>query len=1393
MLKTRSKSRRLSRSSRAVANRSSRRHRFAMEMLEPRAMLTGTWTPVTNLSAGGFARFALLSSGSVIVPRGATSAGTQLLTPDANGSYVNGTWSSGANFTITARSGGSVIALPDGRLMYFGGVDSTAGTPFNDGQIYDPVANTWTNMASFPESGFGNGPTELLANGQLLAGSTNDPNTYLYNLATNTWSAGPTKLYGDSSAKESWTLLADGSILSYDVNGNAGEAQRLDPTTMTWVDAGAVPVALEAGISAYQDMGPGVLLPGGKVLQFGRSSYTAIYTPPTPNDGTNGLGSWTAGPTIPNGLEAGGENDANGGSTAAILPNGHVLFCADMPDTGGPTKFFEWDPTAPLANSLTDATPPVAGYPTNSVNYATRMLLLPTGQVLLGNAGATGLTATTQLYVYTPDGAPDTGWQPIITNVVTSGNHFTLTGTQLNGVSAGASHGTSTQMATNFPIVELKDSSGHVYFARTFNWSSTGVQTGSTLETTDFTLPGYLSPGDYSLFVVANGIASDAYDFSYNPANPIADLALGGTAPATASTGNNIVYTFKVTNKGFANTTGVVVTDTLGANLQYTSASTPQGSFTQSGGVVTFSLGSLAVGQTVTVTVTAQALQVGTLQNSATVTSDVFDADTSNNTALVSVLVDQGTGIPAANTFLLHSDPGAKQVIYLDFNGNVTTGSGWNSASQPQIVTPAFDSDGNAASFSDQELTEIQRIWQRVMEDYIPFNVDVTTQDPGVAGLTKTNSKDTTWGVRVCVGGSDTDWFGSAAGGVAFVGTFATATVDTPCFVFAQTLGNNEKDLAEACSHEAGHTLGLSHDGLTNPVEEYYSGSGTGPTGWAPIMGDSYGEELSQWSKGEYAGANNTQDDLAIISASNNGFGYRADDHGNTTATAAALSGSGITFSGSGIIERNTDVDMFSFTTTGGTEGIAVNPWVRGPDLDIIAKLYNSAGTLIATSNPVDLLSAGFQMALAAGKYYLSVAGTGKGDPLNGGYSNYDSLGQYTINIGANTLPVANAGTALNGTEDVPVTFNATASSDADGNALMYEWNFGDGTSAATSTPTITHSYLYGGTFTATLTVDDGHGGTGSATTTAVITEVNDSPVASAGGPYSGRKGVALTLDGSSSSDFDNVDGSSTNNQTLTYTWNFGDGTTATGKTISHTYATAGNFAVSLTVSDGIATSTSTTTANIVAGSTSDIYVWDITTDTRKDDKLQDAQVTVVVHSDSNANGVPDSSDSVLKNANVTVQLRNSAGTIIGTASGTTNKQGIFNSTWFSSLANGVYVAEVTALSATGYTWNKLLDPTPNDTDLDGDNLPDQQFTIAAGAAKGPTSSSTDQPLSSSSSGATSAVPASIAVANNSPHLPTAAVDQAIASFTKLRSRHATNEVGPDTFEGLLDDVFAAI
>ncbi|MBG0744952.1 MAG: hypothetical protein IV298_16105, partial [Cylindrospermopsis raciborskii KL1] len=347
-------------------------------------------------------------------------------------------------------------------------------------------------------------------------------------------------------------------------------------------------------------------------------------------------------------------------------------------------------------------------------------------------------------------------------------------------------------------------------------------------------------------------------------------------------------------------------------------------------------------------------------------------------------------------TFFLSSLPGANHTIYLDFNGHSTTGTLWNTGYGSNIVTPAFDLDGNTAAFSNAELERIQYIWQRVVEDFSPFNVNVTTEEPTLDHLTKSGTTDTKWGIRVAIGGSSYDWFGQGAGGVAYVGSFNWNT-DTPTFVFTNELGTgNEKYTAEAISHEVGHTLGLYHDGRTNPSEGYYYGHGSGQTGWSPIMGAGYYQNLSQWSRGQYLAANNTEDDLAIITGQN-GFGYRTDDTGNTLGTARSLTVSGTAFSANGIIERNTDVDFFSFTTGAGVISLTISPVSRGPNLDILSELYDAAGNLLVTSNPTDSLAASISVNISPGTYYLKVDGTGQGDPLVTGYTDYGSLGQYSI------------------------------------------------------------------------------------------------------------------------------------------------------------------------------------------------------------------------------------------------------------------------------------------------------------------------------------------------------------------------------------------------------------
>ena len=349
----------------------------------------------------------------------------------------------------------------------------------------------------------------------------------------------------------------------------------------------------------------------------------------------------------------------------------------------------------------------------------------------------------------------------------------------------------------------------------------------------------------------------------------------------------------------------------------------------------------------------------------------------------------------ASKVFSLQSNAGANHTIYLDFDGHTTSGTDWNTyiTNGNSFTTAAYDTDG-FSGFSTLERLDIWDIWRRVSEDFMPFNVNVTTKAPALSDLIKSGSSDTHWGVRVVIGGSDQDWYKpeNGAGGVAYLNSFNDST-DTPTYVFSEEF-SSYANVAEAVSHEVGHTLGLEHDGKGST--EYYAGhGGFGTTSWAPIMGTGYYREVTQWSKGEYSGASNTEDDLAVIT-SRNGFGYRADDYGNSMGSASSLLTIGSTAQTYGIIERNTDRDWFVFNSTTGNISLDINSFEEGANLDVLVNLYNAAGSLLGTYNPINSLSASINDSFAAGTYYLSVEGTGKGT-VDTGYSDYGSLGQYSI------------------------------------------------------------------------------------------------------------------------------------------------------------------------------------------------------------------------------------------------------------------------------------------------------------------------------------------------------------------------------------------------------------
>ncbi len=363
--------------------------------------------------------------------------------------------------------------------------------------------------------------------------------------------------------------------------------------------------------------------------------------------------------------------------------------------------------------------------------------------------------------------------------------------------------------------------------------------------------------------------------------------------------------------------------------------------------------------------------------------------------------------VPLADTFTLQSRPGAARTIYLDFTGGTVTGTAWNSSYGASIAVEPFSITAPAdTAFSDAELTEIQRAWQVVAEDYAPFDVNVTTQDPGVAAIDRSSSTDQVYGAHVMLTNAGPIYTGCGCGGVAYVNVFNTSGSNhlyyQPAWVFSAGTTTSGKNMGEAAAHEAGHNLGLSHDATAT------SGYYTGASPWAPIMGAAYSQPVSQWSRGEYPGANNLQDDLAILAT---GVPFRTDDHGDLAASATPLV-SDVTVPG--VISTPSDDDAFAVTAYGATT-VSVTPAAGLPDLDVQLHVVDSSGATVAIVNPaVARVSSSVATGLGAtwsttapaggASYTVYVDGVGSGDPaVAGGYSDYGSLGNYQITLTTQT------------------------------------------------------------------------------------------------------------------------------------------------------------------------------------------------------------------------------------------------------------------------------------------------------------------------------------------------------------------------------------------------------
>lgn len=483
-----------------------------------------TWTPIASQAPDSSGSLMLLLSDGSVLCKTNYGAGDRIgnqwnkLTPNSSGSYINGTWSKVCPMKDT-RLYFSTQTLKNGKIYLAGG---EYGSGISLGEVYDPVTNTWTQLPATNNT-LSDASSAILPDGRVLQASLSSPGnkTLLFNPATNTYANGPGCLNGHNES--TWLKLPDNSILFVDIGSTTTE--RYIPALNQWVADANTPANLYDPWGF--ETGPGFLLPDGRAFFIGSLGNTAYYTP----SGNNSPGSWTSGPTVPNNH---GMPDAPG----TMMVDGKIIFSAGPKPTGSgaanifiaPTYFYEFDY---LTNTFTQLGAPGGGTSVADTAFNTNMLLLPDGNMMYSQ-----LYKKTY-YVRKPGGLPLAAAKPTITSVAQNAcsNTFTLTGLLFNGICEGSCYGDDWQMNTNYPIVRLTSGS-NVYYARSYNWNHNGVRNYTLPDTTLFQLPPGIPIGTYSLYVVANGNASNPITFTFNP---FPALTSPLSLPDICS-GNNFVY-----------------------------------------------------------------------------------------------------------------------------------------------------------------------------------------------------------------------------------------------------------------------------------------------------------------------------------------------------------------------------------------------------------------------------------------------------------------------------------------------------------------------------------------------------------------------------------------------------------------------------------------------------------------------------------------------------------------------------------------------------------------------------------------------------------------------------------------------------------------------------------
>ena len=422
-----------------------------------------TLTPLTHQLPDGISFTMLLTDGTVMAQDGTYPYMWWKLTPDINGSYLNGTWTQLASLPQTySPIASSEAVLADGRVLIIGGEYSnfTLGEPFtltNEGAIYDPRTDTWTALAPPPGFGYiGDSPSAVLPDGRFLLGDKLTKQVAALDPRTLQWTNLGSEGKNDFNAEEGWTLLPNGKVPTLDVL-DAPKAEEYSAHEQEWKALPNVPADLHSptdvvgcvpfgpnGSLCYfppGEIGPAILRPDGTVFATGSyanndpnltpdsAGHTAVYNTHTHT--------WTQGPDFPIGIDVncfincGMVGDNAGDNFAVLLPNGRVL-------VEGFIFGYEFDGTQ-LVTTVPESV------------FMGSLSVLPSGEVLFGGFSPGGAPAQ----LYASPGEPDPAWRPVIAWVqdhdLLPGSTYGVWGFQFNGLSQAQSFGDELSAAQNYP------------------------------------------------------------------------------------------------------------------------------------------------------------------------------------------------------------------------------------------------------------------------------------------------------------------------------------------------------------------------------------------------------------------------------------------------------------------------------------------------------------------------------------------------------------------------------------------------------------------------------------------------------------------------------------------------------------------------------------------------------------------------------------------------------------------------------------------------------------------------------------------------------------------------------------------------------------------------------